>query len=163
MSGFAHPSASAVYLGRRKENRIRLLSYCLLVLKAQRLAFNLAINEYLRGIPLCREGILPTGNHSHLPQLLEIKGFLPRCIWDSNRCSLWGQTCGSSHCHNCVLEACKDLPGSLKVEWLKGQTLRAGCWHAVFMCVETSDSDVIPQEPLLSIETICLSLGFGTS
>lgn len=56
LSGFAHPSASVVYTDRTKENRIHLLSYCLLVLKAQRLAFNLATNEYLRGIPLWREG-----------------------------------------------------------------------------------------------------------
>lgn len=31
------------------------------------------------------------------------------------------------------------------------------------MCVEASDSGVIPQEPLLYIETICLSLGLGAS
>lgn len=60
-----------------KEDGIHSLFYCLLVLKAQRLAFNLAINEYLPGMSLWREGTLPTGNHSHIPQLLEIKGFLP--------------------------------------------------------------------------------------
>lgn len=91
MSCITHPNISAVSVSRRKENGINLLFYCLLVLQAQRLPFNLAVNEYPRGISLWREGASPTGNHCQIPQLLEIKGFLSTYIEDSNRYSLWGQ------------------------------------------------------------------------
>lgn len=75
-----------------------------------------------RGNIACR-GIIPRS-----PQLLEIKGFLPTCIEDSKRCSLWGQPeTVSSRCHNYFFEAHKGLSGNIKVEWPKGQALKADC------------------------------------
>lgn len=93
------------------------------------------MNEYLGGIPCgerehCLLGIIPTSL-----SFLRSKVFY---------LAAYGTVVGVVSGGKCVALATvitvswrlgQDLSGSVEVEWLKGQTLRAGCWHAVFMCV----------------------------
>lgn len=59
----------------------------------------------------------------------------------------------SSHYHNCCLEAQRDLSGSVKVEWQKGQDLKLVV-GMLSLCVclcggQASNPDVIPHESSL--------------